>query len=211
MRFADCVLRVSFLFAALSPAGCGGEGHGDLLPALDQGAKIVLEAEQGEVTPAMRVEDFVPRRHPKRGLQQASGGKCVSVPKGANTDANGEKIPPKGKVVLTFSVPKRGKYYIYPRTWWKDGCGNSFKMVVDQRPPVVVEDGTYEVWHWITLRSKKGTSQSRKPRPFPLKEGEHTVTFYNREDHARLDQVYVTDDPDDRPTDIMEAPDKKSP
>jgi hypothetical protein len=206
MRDLNTWLRAAFFVLALAPAGCGdtegtagqgGEGGNDLLPALDQGVRIVLEAEDSdEIEPAMVKETLPAPRPGTQSIHKASGGKCVSVPKDANKE---RKENPVGKVTLKFEIPKDGTYYIYPRTWWKDGCGNSFGMSVDGGEPISVTDSTYEAWHWIRL-SRRG---SALPRPFKLKKGKHTLTFVNREDHARLDQVYITDDPYDRPEGVM--------
>jgi len=187
---------------ALSLAGCEEKQQpkARLLPALDRSAAVVLEAEAGNVEPAMVIEEFAGSVHKSLGLRKTSGGRCVSVPKDANA---AQKNKPKGTLALTFSVPKDGVYYIHPRTWWKDGCGNSLGMSVDGAPPMLVSDGTYETWHWIKLNPDDFKSDA--PRPFKLTKGEHTLTFSNREDDVKLDQVYVTSDPDDRPAGVMTA------
>ena len=120
--------------------GCGEEtgraaGKKKLLPVVDQGVSIVIEAESGAVEPAMVVEEYKSTSTSKSSSHRASGGKCVSVPKAANAACKDGKKQPKGKVTLTFTVPKDGKYYIYPRCWWADQCGNSFGMLIDGKNP----------------------------------------------------------------------------
>ncbi len=196
---------LSFLLA-LSLSGCEEKQPPKrrLLPALGGSDTVVIEAEAGKVEASVVVEPFAPYRHPTTGLQEASGGRCVAIPKDANKACKAEKREPKGKVVLTFSVPKDGTYYIHPRVWWKDGCSNSFAMAVDASAAILLTDGVYESWHWFEF--KPDDFKSDAPRAFKLKKGTHTLTFSNREDHVKLDQVYVTSDPDDRPAGIMQAP-----
>ncbi|MFH1730217.1 MAG: hypothetical protein ABIF82_01020 [Planctomycetota bacterium] len=184
-------------------AGCGEDRPPEarLLPPVDDAVIIVLEAEGGTFEPAMTVEDFAECTHPEAGLQEASGGRCIAVPKDAN---KADKDNPKGRLVLKFTVPKDGTYYVHPRVWWKDGCGNTLGMAVDNSAPLLVTDSTYEVWHWVKLNPDD--FKSTAPRPFKLKKGAHTITFSNREDDVKLDQVYITNDPDDRPAGVMRTP-----
>ena len=205
MRLREFLLCGVILSALLLPTGCGEDagpgaraGNRKLRPAVDNAVSIVLEAEDGSVKPAMVIEEFPPQRHPELGIQRASGDRCAAVPKDANAAVKEE---PAGEVALRFHVPKDGVYYIYPRTWWTDGCSNSFGMVLDDRTPLAVTDSAYGVWHWIKL--KPDDVRSAGPRPFELKRGEHVITFTNREDDTKLDQVYITDNPDDRPDGVM--------
>lgn len=195
------------LLLVLSLCGCEEKQEGSkprLLPALGGSEAIVLEAEAGKLEPSMVAEAFAPCRHPKTGRQEASGGRCVAVPKDANKASEAEKKDPKGKVVLTFRVPKDGTYYVHPRVWWTDGCSNSLAMTVDASAAMLLTDGVYESWHWFEFKSDDFSTDA--PRAFKLKKGTHTLTFSNREDNVKLDQVYVTSDPDDRPAGIMVAP-----
>ena len=191
------------LLLVIALTGCGEDEPPEarLLPPLDDAVVIVLEAEAGTFEPAMAVENFVEYTHRDRGPQKASGGRCVAVPKDAN---EADKKNPKGKLVLKFTAPKDGTYYIHPRVWWKDQCGNSLGMAVDGSAPLLVTDGNYKAWHWVKLNPDD--FKSTAPRPFKLKKGGHTITFSNREDDVKLDQVYITNDPDDRPAGIMKAP-----
>jgi len=218
MEAARRALRVLALFAIVSSTGCGDTApqspdarnkstpaaSADLLPPAPGGLALVLEAEDGAVQPPMVVEDFAPQKHPRLGMQRASGGKCVAVPKDANKACKLKKEKPKGKVTMKFNAPRAGNYYIYVRTLWSAvgrGCSNSFGMILDDSKPLAVTDATYGVWHWIKFKSND--PRSTAPRAFKLTKGEHTLTFTNREDDTRLDQVYITDDADDRPAGMM--------
>ncbi len=193
--FLSVVVCVSLLIACLAgcgnDAGSGGNGSGSVARLLkgpvQNSVRIVLEAEAAlAVEPDMAVEDFPPCTHLVAGVQSASGGRCVTVPKDANKN---RKEDPRGKLALRFSVPKEGVYYIHPRAWWKDGCSNSFGMAVDGAKPLLVTDATYEVWHWIKLLPDDPKS-GQNTRGFKLSAGEHILVFTNREDNVKLDQVY---------------------
>ncbi len=195
------------LLLVISLSGCEekqAQSKPRLLPALGGSQAIVLEAEAGKVEASMIIEPFAPRQHPNTGMQEAAGGQCVTIPKEANKACKLPDKPPVGSVVLTFRAPKDGTYYIHPRVWWTDGCSNSFAMSVDTSDPILLTDAVYKSWHWFEVRSDDISAGDL--RAFWLKKGEHTITFSNREDDVKLDQVYVTSNPDDRPADIMTPP-----
>ena len=70
------------------------------------------------------------------------------------------------------------------------------------KTPLEVTDQTFDVWLWHKFNTED--PQVKTPRAFKLKKGEHTLVFTNREDNSKLDQIYITDNPDDRPAGIME-------
>jgi hypothetical protein len=191
-----------------SPAANTGNSGDEraLLPALG-GFAVVLEAESGAVKPSMVKEDVKPTG--ASSIHKASGGKCVAVPKGANAACKARKEDPVGSVTLTFEVPEDGTYYIYPRVRWQDGCSNSFAMTVDGGKPIDITSGNYDKdgpndpWHWIKLKPIEPGEKGY--RPFKLKKGKHTLVFHNREDDTRLDQVYITDDPEQKVAGIMQG------
>ncbi len=117
--------------------------------------------------------------------EDASGGEAVGVPEGRGK-------PPKvtGRITYTFTVPVTGKYRLWIRKWWLDGCGNSVRIGVDDLPVYTVgEDGTYRRWDWAKL-----------PVPLPLSKGEHTLYLYNNEDGAWVDKILITNRLDYVPT-----------
>lgn len=95
-----------------------------------------------------------------------------------------------GNAVYRINVPTAGTYQLWARTWWYDSCGNSFFIVVDNRPAVFIEGPTYQTWHWV-----KG------PR-LQLSAGQHTIRFQNREDGARMDQFMLINNTQYVPTRI---------
>lgn len=84
-----------------------------------------------------------------------------------------------GNARFKVRVPTAGTYTLWARTWWYDSCGNSFFIVINDRPATYIEDATYQTWHWV-----------RGPQ-VQLSAGEHTIRIQNREDGARLDQFML--------------------
>ncbi len=84
-----------------------------------------------------------------------------------------------GNAKFKVNVPSSGVYTLWARAWWYDSCGNSFFVIVDNKPATYVEDPTYQTWHWV-----KGPKVN-------LSAGEHTIRIQNREDGARLDQFML--------------------
>lgn len=147
------------------------------------GAEIVFEAESAEtIEPPMVVAEDA----------DASGGKVLSVPGGSgkpDEEIPGEapkKYPSRwGAATFKFTVAEAGKYRLWGRKYWEDGCGNSFTLVINGGLPVTFgEDGTYDAWEWL-----------RAPL-FDLKSGENTLEVLNREDGVRLDKIILTRDLD---------------
>ena len=84
-----------------------------------------------------------------------------------------------GNARYKINVPVAGTYRLWMRAWWYDACGNSFFIVVDDKPAVYAEAATYQSWHWV-----KGPSLT-------LSAGTHTIRIQTREDGARMDQFML--------------------
>ncbi|MDD4101826.1 MAG: hypothetical protein PHU80_04250 [Kiritimatiellae bacterium] len=150
--------------------------------------KICLEAETAEVIEA-------PMVLVTNGIEGASGA-YLEIPEGVGN-------PPKvtnGKAVLSFEVPSDGVFTLWCRVWWEGECSNSFTGQLDDDPVFLFgEDATYKVWHWVKYPVARTTA------PLRLSKGSHTLTFRNREDGVRLDQILLSADRRFVPVDI-EAP-----
>ncbi|HOF90003.1 MAG TPA: hypothetical protein PLZ36_18150 [Armatimonadota bacterium] len=132
---------------------------------------------------------------------KVSGNKVLAVPK---LDP-GEKVV-REDIVYTVKVPADGRYYLWARTFWTTGCGNSFFVKVqgyDSGEWIIGGDGTYNILHWVCL-SDTGDNKSR-PRPLILKKGTVAITFGSRESGTMLDQVVLTTDPGFQPAGIYKA------
>ena len=103
-----------------------------------------------------------------------------------------------GYVLFQVRVPEQGSYTVWVRSYWYDACGNSFFLVVDDKPAQVVGgDGTFKTWKW-----------RKAPQPYALTAGTHAFKLQNREDGARADQILITNDTRTIPTRAMaETPD----
>jgi hypothetical protein len=89
-----------------------------------------------------------------------------------------------GYVLFKVNIPEQGNYTMWLRTWWYDACGNSFFLVVDDKPAQIVGgDGTYKTWKW------RKAAQS-----YALTTGVHNIKVQNREDGARLDEILITNE-----------------
>jgi len=145
--------------------------------------RIVVEAEHGTIKPSTTV---------KAGDTTASGGKYIEYPlkrphaATENTAVKGDG----GYSLLHVNIPEQGNYTVWIRTWWYDACGNSFFLVVDDKPAQIVGgDGTYQTWKW-----------RKAPQTYALTAGPHTFKVQNREDGARADEILITNDARTIPT-----------
>jgi len=148
------------------------------------GSKMVIEGERyASIRPSMM----------KANSQVASGGVYVHIPllrPHATTQTGPSDI---GNCVYKVNVSQAGTYVFWFRAHWYDACGNSFFVIIDNKPAVFVEDSTYQVWHWV-----KGPSVA-------LAAGEHTIRIQNREDGAKLDQFLLINSIQYVPTRIEKA------
>jgi hypothetical protein len=145
---------------------------------------IVVEAEHyNSIKPSTTV---------RTGDATAANGKYTEYPlkRPHATSENSGVQGDGGCVYIKFKVPEQGNYTVWVRTWWYDACGNSFFLVVDDKPAQVVGgDGTFRTWKW-----RKAT------QPYALTAGTHSLKIQNREDGARADQVLITNDTRTIPT-----------
>ena len=141
------------------------------------GVKICFEAETAKGCEA-------PMAVVSNGVAGASGV-YLEIPEGAGN-------PPKleaGKAVFTVEIPEDGLFTLWRRAWWEGECSNSFSVSLDDQPTFLFgEDATYKVWHWVRY------PVSRTSVPLKLAKGKHLLTFHNREDGVRLDQVLLSAD-----------------
>ncbi len=170
-----------FLLFSAFCAGC-------LCVAEAAGARFCVEAEA-----AQRCEE--PMALASNGVAGASGA-YLEIPEGAGN-------PPKreaGLAVFAVDVPADGSYVLWCRVWWEGECSNSFTVGFDDQPAFLFgEDATYKAWHWVKY------PVSRTAAPIKLTQGPHTLTFKNREDGVRLDQVLLSADKRFVPVDIEPA------
>ena len=147
------------------------------LSAQAKGIKICFEAETSEQCEAPMVVIT-------NGIEGASGT-YLEIPEGAGNppDLNA------GKAVFSVEIPEDDTFTLWCRVWWEGECSNSFNVTVDDQPAFLFgEDATYKKWHWVKYPVARTTP------PLKLAKGKHTLTFHNREDGVRLDQVLLSAD-----------------
>ncbi|HEX9996798.1 MAG TPA: hypothetical protein VGB45_06620 [Abditibacterium sp.] len=112
-----------------------------------------------------------------------SGGGYLEIPWDEN------KTKGIGEATFKFNVKKAGTYYLWARTFWANGCGNSILASVNGGDGKILgEDGTYDAWHWVGGRARVS-----------LKAGVNTLTLKNRETGVRVDQFFLCQDGDYTP------------
>ncbi len=94
-----------------------------------------------------------------------------------------------GSATYKFNVKTAGTYYVWARTFWANGCGNSIEAKVNGGADKILgEDGTYDAWHWVGGKARVA-----------LKAGPNTLTLHNRETGVRVDQFFLCQDGDYTP------------
>jgi len=197
------------LVLAVLVTSCGGndEPENSEQPSSNQGAsdpglfidpaeasEVLMEAEAAVIEPPMIIKrDEGPTNTPE--VFRASGGKYVNLPDKPGKEGDSEEDQQEkdneepeekaGRIIFNFEIEKADKYRLWARVNWLDGCGNSFNVVMDGGPAIMLgDDGTHKVWQWVNIRGKDGQ--------FRLAKGMHALEFRNREDGASLDRVLLT-------------------
>lgn len=117
---------------------------------------------------------------------KVSGGGYLEIP------WDGNKTKGIGQSTYKFNVKTAGTYYIWARTFWANGCGNSVEVSVNGSDGKILgEDGTYDAWHWVGGRAR-----------VTLKAGQNTLVLKNRETGVMVDQFFFCQDGDYTPTAI---------
>lgn len=143
-------------------------------------AKVCFEAEK-----AVSVESPLK----KVSVTGTSGGGAIEIPWDQN------KTKGIGQATYRFKVAKAGVYYVWARTFWANGCGNSVEVDVNGSPGKILgEDGTYDAWHWVGGKAR-----------VQLKAGVNTLVLKNRETGVKVDQFFFCEDKDYSPVGTRKA------
>lgn len=164
--FKVCVVILVTLAAAIRPV---------------RAARACVEGESaGNVSAPMRIVNAASE---KDAISGASGRGYLEIRQGA-----GDPPEVEGRASVSFEIPEAGRYHLWCRVRWVDGCGNSLGMRVGDAPVFTFgQDGTYKRWHWV--KAPGGLRQ------LDLAKGTHTLTILHREDGVALDQIlFVTQD-----------------
>ena len=169
-------MKNTFLWAGAVLAISGGA-------ALADNAKVCFEAEK-----PVSIESPLKKVTGKPG--KISGGGYLEIPWDEN------KTKGIGHATYSINAPKAGTYYLWARTFWANGCGNSVKAGVGTNKDdakLLGEDGTYDAWHWVGGRGR-----------VTLKAGKNTFTMYNSETGVQVDQFFLCTDPDYTPVGVRQ-------
>lgn len=164
--------------------GIGATVCGLLLTAIAaQGRdRICFEAESAlELEPPMRLvrlDDPPDNATPVAG---ASEDAYIEIPAGSGN-------PPEvnaGKAVYEIDIPTDGFYYLWARVYWDNECSNSLSVQINDGPLFLFgQTATYKTWHWVRSPPRLAVMN--------LSQGANRLTFHNREDGIRIDQVLLT-------------------
>ncbi len=150
--------------------------------AFAAGAKVCVEAEK-----ASTVES--PLKKVAKADKAWSGGGYIDIPWDRN------KTKGIGSATLKFNVKTAGVYYVWARTFWANGCGNSVEVSVNgSSPKILGEDGNYDKWHWVGGKAR-----------VQLKAGANTIVLKNRETGVKVDQYFFSQDAEYVPVGIRKA------
>ena len=176
-----------------------------LIPVISwaTGARVCLEAENASEIelPMIKVTaENSTSAGTNKFVKGASGDCYLEIPEGVGN-------PPKlnaGKAVFEVELPVDGVYTLWCRVYWEGECSNSFNVQIDDMPIFIFgENATFKIWHWVRY------PVSRTAKPVALSKGKHSITFFNREDGVRLDQVILSADKRFVPVDIESSGSRK--
>lgn len=146
-------------------------------------AKVCFEAEG-----ASSVESPIKKVTPGASSKYSGRG-YLDIPWDKN------KTKGVGKAIVRVKVKTPGLYYLWARTYWANGCGNSIGISVNGGDLATIgEDGTYDKWHWPDSHVRVN-----------LKAGVNTFVIKNKETGVRVDQIFLCQDGDYTPTGIRKV------
>ena len=123
------------------------------------------------------------------GDANALGTKYISPTSGSNSTL------PTAEATLNFTLPSTGVYYLWARIMGPDGGSDALYVGVDGSFDRVFPSGV-GFYDWVKVETSNGSGSYA----FSLSGGGHTYQVGHGEIKARLDAVYITDDPNDIPT-----------
>ncbi len=152
---------------------------------LQEGKGTFLEAESGLV-----VVDMVVAKD-----AAASGGGFVWTP-----GEPGQRGSASGSILWELNVDKAATYFLWGRVRTPTSADDSFTVRViggagEQVGGIEWHTGTHRTWGWSSARA----SGQREPAGLALPAGKIRLEIRTREDGAKLDRLYLTTDPTDRP------------
>ena len=185
---------------ASGPTNVVAVGTGTTTTATDAApvfpAKIVLECAEPTTMDAKTKDGKQEVLHVKE-ISDGTTIKFLEVDNGFidRCNLNSDKAEPgklPGRASYVFDAPRKDTYYIYLRAKWRDNCGNSAWVKIDDGQWFNLEDEEGQqgeknyAWAWHPLMvggAAKG---------YELSVGPHTLWFNVREDGPKLHQWLIS-------------------
>ena len=160
----------------LACASCGGRrglervtdsGGADGAAAIPAGTVVLSVTNTAEVLPPIE----------RRAEATAVDGWALVVPDGRRS---GDE---RGRALLQVDLPATNRYTAWLHVRWRDSCGNSVRVTVDDFPSRVAgQDTVFGSWHWV------------RAGQYALSAGRHALTIHEREDGVAVDQILLAPD-----------------
>lgn len=146
------------------------------------GEQILVRAEDAvRVTGHMQAETAEDN---EKVLDEAGNRASIQYVGAPDNSCGKDADPASNAAIYEVDIDSAGTYYPWVRVWWKDSCGDSLFVVLQQgeekEESFVITDGTHEWWHWLRVSDGEGIQ---------LQKGTLTVKVQNREDGARLGRI----------------------
>ena len=170
-----CVLVAVLALVAIAVRWPVGEPLGDMSGRLSETGlppgSIVINAASCDPTAPFAIES----------VAGSAMGRSLVLSQG-----KGDKEHCQGQAAYTVSIPESGRYTVWLRVRWEDGCGNSISLRygADAQERVVGQDAVFGVWHWISV----GLHDE------PKAPCERVLTLGEREDGVAVDQILLVRD-----------------
>ncbi len=173
--FTLVLIAMAFDIAPLQPSA--------LIIESESFAEIVAPMQVIHVTSSATVPSLLsdkPSAERTHALAGASGDAYVELPLGSGQGWRGKG---NGRVTYRIDVPSGGRYRIWGRMFWQDGCTNAVFLSINQSSRTVFgNDAVFGQWHWV------------KGQTVNLHKGVNYLTFSNHSDGIALDKLEITND-----------------
>lgn len=100
----------------------------------------------------------------------SSGDRVIECP-----NDSGKRV---GKAVYELEIPENGRYRLFARVWWEDGCSNSIAVKIDKLPQIIMANEIFKKWQLIEAVN-----------PISLKKGKCRLQIIPLEDGIKIDNI----------------------
>jgi hypothetical protein len=168
-----------------------GDASGPAVLIATGGGNILIEAEDAASVekPMIKATD---------DDKETAGGKVTFLwcpeGEGCKDISSDEQGRPLGKAVVSFKVPRAGRYWFWARTWSHCSCGDSCYFSIRKGAVPILSrfkmtQPTHETWQWIRRPGAEDKAA------ITLGPGEYELVIENNEDGMRIDKILLATDP----------------